>query len=88
MKNFKINIIGKVQGVWFRANTKKMADKLELHGFIRNEIDETVYIEVSGDDIKIAEFILWLQDGPELAEVESVTIFKNNNVFENGFYIK
>ncbi len=88
MKNFKINIIGKVQGVWFRANTKKIADKLELHGFIRNEIDETVYIEVSGDDIKIAEFILWLQDGPELAEVESVTIFKNNNVFENGFYIK
>lgn len=88
MKNFKINIIGKVQGVWFRANTKKMADKLELHGFIRNEIDESVYIEVSGDDIKIAEFILWLQDGPELAEVESVTIFKNNNVFENGFYIK
>ena len=88
MKNFKINIIGKVQGVWFRANTKKIADKLELHGFIRNEIDESVYIEVSGDDIKIAEFILWLQDGPELAEVESVTIFKNNNVFENGFYIK
>lgn len=88
MKNLKINIIGKVQGVWFRANTKKMADKLELHGFIRNEIDESVYIEVSGDDIKIAEFILWLQDGPELAEVESVTIFKNNNVFENGFYIK
>ena len=88
MKNFKINIIGKVQGVWFRANTKKIADKLELHGFIRKEIDETVYIEVSGDDIKIAEFILWLQDGPELAEVESVTIFKNNNVFENGFYIK
>lgn len=88
MKNLKINIIGKVQGVWFRANTKKIADKLELHGFIRNEIDESVYIEVSGDDIKIAEFILWLQDGPELAEVESVTIFKNNNVFENGFYIK
>ncbi len=88
MKNLKIHVRGKVQGVWFRANTKKIADKLELHGFVRNEIDESVYIEVSGDDKKICEFILWLHDGPELAIVESVTIFKNNLVFESGFNIK
>lgn len=88
MKNLKIHVRGKVQGVWFRANTKKIADKLELHGFVRNEIDESVYIEVSGDDKKICEFILWFQDGPELAIVESVTIFKNNIVFESGFNIK
>jgi acylphosphatase len=87
MKNLKILVKGKVQGVWFRVNTKKIADKLELNGFVRNEIDESVYIEVSGEDKKIDEFILWSKDGPELAIVESVTIMKNEIVYESGFNI-
>jgi acylphosphatase len=88
MRNLKIFVRGKVQGVWFRVNAKRMADKLNLSGFVRNEQDASVYIEVSGEDIKIAEFILWLQDGPELAVVESVTIMKNEIVFESDFNIR
>lgn len=87
MKNLKIYVKGKVQGVWFRVNTKKNADNLALSGFVRNEIDKSVYIEVSGEDKKIGEFILWLLEGTEPAIVESVTIMKNDIVSESGFNI-
>ena len=88
MKNLKIKVTGKVQGVWFRANTKNEADKLGLHGFVRNEPDGSVYIEVSGDDDAVDAFLEWVKHGPELAKVEEVMIAENDKVYSDGFEIR
>ena len=88
MKNLIINVEGKVQGVWFRANTKKIADRLNLNGFVRNESDGSVYIEVAGDDQQVMKFIEWTLKGPELSSVEKVSIKRNMNIHDHGFTIK
>lgn len=88
MKNLIINVEGKVQGVWFRANTKKIADRLKLNGFVRNESDGSVYIELTGDDQHVMKFIEWTLQGPELSVVEKVSISKSKFVHESGFIIK
>ena len=88
MKNLKIKVTGKVQGVWFRANTKNEADKLGLHGFVRNEPDSSVYIEVSGDDDAVNAFLERVKHGPELARVEEVIIAENDKAYDNGFEIR
>jgi acylphosphatase len=88
MKNLIINVEGKVQGVWFRANTKKIADRLNLNGFVRNESDGSVYIELTGDDQHVMKFIEWTLQGPELSVVEKVSIIKSKFVHESGFIIK
>lgn len=88
MKNFKIKVHGKVQGVWFRASTKKIVDELNLAGFVRNEFDGNVYIEVTGEGQPLKEFIYWLTDGPELADVEKLTIEKNGITHYSKFEIK
>lgn len=88
MKNLIINVEGKVQGVWFRANTKKIADRLNLNGFVRNESDGSVYIELTGDDQHVMKFIEWTLQGPELSVVEKVSISKSKFVHESGFIIK
>ena len=77
MKNLKITVKGKVQGVWFRASTQKIARELKLRGFVRNEADGNVYIEVTGEEEPIKEFLFWLTEGPEMADVEKLTIEKN-----------
>lgn len=64
-------IKGKVQGVWFRANTKKTADKLGLRGWVRNLADGRVEVFATGSKDKIEEFKKWLAEGPEHAQVES-----------------
>ena len=41
---------GNVQGVWFRATTKRLAAKLPLAGYVRNLDDGRVELIVQGND--------------------------------------
>ncbi|HEX5625210.1 MAG TPA: acylphosphatase [Saprospiraceae bacterium] len=73
-KALRLHIRGKVQGVWFRASTKEKADQLELAGFVRNEADGSVYIEVCGPSGPVERFADWCHQGPEHAVVTECLI--------------
>lgn len=72
MKHVKMRISGKVQGVFFRASAKEEAERLGLAGFVRNEEDGSVYVEVEGSEAAVERFMAWCRQGPQLAEIESV----------------
>lgn len=72
MKTVAIRVTGRVQGVWFRASTRDEAQRLGLTGFVRNEPDGTVYIEVTGTEKQINRLLAWCQEGPRHARVEQV----------------
>lgn len=72
IKHLNIRVQGKVQGVWFRATTKKIADQMHIKGFVRNEADGSVYIEAEADAETLFKFVLWCHQGPEGARVEKV----------------
>ncbi len=63
---------GKVQGVWFRASTKKAADKLGVTGWVRNVEDGRVEVIACGSEQQIAQLEEWLRQGPELARVDEL----------------
>ncbi len=88
MKHLKIKVIGKVQGVWFRASTKDKADELGLHGYVKNEPDGSVFIEVSGAEKLIEDFLKWVKKGPELARVDELIVENNDKEYYDGFVIK
>lgn len=67
-------IFGKVQGVFFRAETKKIADKLKLTGFVRNELDGSVEVVACGSLDNHTALYLWLKKGPTRAKVTNVTV--------------
>lgn len=69
MKHLNILISGKVQGVFFRASTKERADQLGLKGFVRNEPNGDVYMEVEGKPDTLKLFLEWAAKGPERARV-------------------
>lgn len=85
-KHLKIKVKGKVQGVSYRAATKAVADQLGVKGFITNEADGSVYIEVEGNAVMVASFVEWCREGPDMARVEQVEITegetKNYSNFE------
>ncbi len=72
MKHLDITVKGKVQGVFFRASTKAVADQLGIKGFVRNEPGGDVFISAEGDDIGLDMFLDWCHEGPENASVTSV----------------
>jgi acylphosphatase len=74
MKRISIIVCGKVQGVFYRANTEKKANEIGLTGFVRNEPDGNVYVEAQGTPEKLEEFVKWCKRGPERARVDEVDV--------------
>lgn len=54
---------GRVQGVGFRYTAKYLAQSLELTGWVRNEWDGTVSMEVQGREALINKLLKGLNQG-------------------------
>ncbi len=67
-------ISGRVQGVFFRAHTKEVAEKLGLTGWVRNLPDGRVEAVFEGEEEAVKEAIEWCKRGPPLARVEKVEV--------------
>lgn len=63
---------GKVQGVFFRQNTMERANDLGLTGWVKNLPDGRVEFMACGDELKLAKFMEWVQQGPAAAKVDHV----------------
>jgi acylphosphatase len=71
-KHLDITVSGHVQGVFYRASTKAVADQLGVKGVVKNEPDGSVFIEAEADDMTLGMFLDWCKEGPENADVISV----------------
>lgn len=85
-RHLSIQVFGQVQGVYFRATTKAVADQLGVKGIALNRADGSVYIEAEGDDFALSELLEWCHEGPDRAVVQRVEheegILKNYKNFE------
>ena len=70
--NFHLKIYGKVQGVGFRAWTKKTAESFFLTGWVKNCDDKSVECEVSGKKENIDFFVIACKKGPLFANVQNI----------------
>jgi acylphosphatase len=73
-KRVHIIIKGRVQGVFFRANTAEQADTLGLTGWVKNTFDGNVEAVFEGDEASVNEMVAWCRKGPPLARVTDVQI--------------
>ena len=74
MITYRIHVIGRVQGVFFRASTREKATNLELRGWVKNQPDGSVLIEAEGDKDTLDQLIEWCKHGPPLSKVQEVNI--------------
>lgn len=66
---------GLVQGVFFRANMKRVADSNNVRGWVRNLPDgESVEAVLEGERSSVERVICWCLRGPPLAEVREVHV--------------
>ncbi|MES3019784.1 MAG: acylphosphatase [Bacteroidota bacterium] len=86
MKHLDIVISGRVQGVFFRATSKAVADQVGVKGTARNCPDGTVAIEAEGDDFSLDIFLEFCHKGSDRSAVEKVEVkegeIKNYRNFE------
>jgi acylphosphatase len=74
MKALKIQVFGRVQGVFYRASTKAVADQIGIKGFVKNLKDGSVLIEAEGEDFFMQDFLDWCKYGPDDAKVDETIV--------------
>lgn len=88
MKTVHILIKGKVQGVFFRASAKEMADKLNVKGWVKNTAEGDVEVMASGEENNIYQFIEWCKHGPRRAVITDVIVTQKEAVAFNDFSVR
>lgn len=87
---FQFRCLGKVQGVFYRASTKKQADLLGVKGWVRNEPNGDVTLHAEGEEDTVMKLYQWCLEGPPLARVQEViktaTTPENFSQFEVRYF--
>ncbi|MCX8583250.1 MULTISPECIES: acylphosphatase [unclassified Gilliamella] len=75
IKQVKIRVSGRVQGVGFRFFTYQQAVKLGLAGYVRNLDNGDVELVAKGDDLIISKLIQWIErGGPTSARITGIDV--------------
>jgi acylphosphatase len=69
-----IYITGKVQGVFFRQNTKRKAQSRGVSGWVSNLPDGRVEAVFEGEDAAVKEIVDYCRHVPSFAKVENVEV--------------
>jgi acylphosphatase len=65
-------VSGRVQGVFFRAETREQALRLTVTGWVRNLPDGRVELIAEGEQQCVRQLIAWCRQGPPHARVDRV----------------
>ena len=88
-KSIRILVSGKVQHVGFRYSIQKVANQLEIFGFVRNLPNGDVEIEAYGDSEKLEQLEKYcFNGGPPLARVDRIQVTKIPYTEYSDFHIK
>ncbi len=69
-----VYVSGKVQGVFFRQNTKREAQSEGVKGWIRNLEDGRVEAVFEGEEKAVKALVEFCHRGPKAAEVTGVEV--------------
>lgn len=88
VKRFRFEIFGQVQGVGFRPFVYKIANELNLNGFVKNS-ENGVDLELEGEILQIEEFmnILNSERLPPLAHIDKIEKVEIEALYREQFEI-
>ena len=86
--HYDIRVTGKVQGVFFRASARAEANRLGLHGYVRNDDDGSVLAEAEGERHNLDQFLSWCRQGPPHAIIDSVEASPGEVRGFQGFHVR
>jgi len=77
-KRYRVHISGRVQGVFFRANTWETARSLGLTGWVRNLPNDRVEAVFEGEQKDAEAMLAWCRTGTPPARVDHLEVAEEN----------
>ncbi len=88
-KGAQIIFYGRVQGVFFRANTQREASRLGVTGWVRNMSDGNVEALFEGEETKVKELVQFCKHKIPMANVTYTKIdWKEPTLAFEGFEVR
>ncbi|WP_435347243.1 acylphosphatase [Haloarchaeobius sp. HRN-SO-5] len=81
-------VSGRVQGVYYRANTEEAAGEFGVDGWVRNLDDGRVEAVFEGPEDAVEAMVEWCNEGSPRAAVEDVSVEYGDPEGEDGFRIR
>lgn len=81
-------VVGTVQGVSFRAETMRMAERVGVDGWVRNLPDGQVEAVFEGVREAVETAVAWCRNGPTAAMVVRLTVAEEPPEGVRGFEIR
>ena len=81
MKTLHLQILGRVQGVWFRESMRQEAERLGVTGWVCNRPDGSVEAVVQGSTEVVNALLAWTKTGPPMAHVERAIVSDTQGQF-------
>ena len=69
-----INVTGRVQGVFYRTSTQKVARSYTLKGYVKNNPDRSVEIVAEGKEHMLQKLVEWTYKGSDMCQVDCVDV--------------
>lgn len=85
MKQVRVLISGRVQGVGYRFWTEDEAARRGLDGWVRNLIDGRVEAVFAGEAALVEDMVRACHEGPRAARVTAVETLDHDGTVEPGF---
>jgi len=82
-KRVHLIVEGRVQGVFFRAETQKTANRYKVKGWVKNLYDGRVEALFEGKEEDVDRVVHWCHEGPSYASVTGVEM--KNEPFAGEF---
>lgn len=83
-----VRVEGRVQGVFFRTETRERARSRGVDGWVRNDSDGTVEAVFEGRRDAVDSLVRWCGEGPRGARVADVRVEWEDPRGEEGFGIR
>jgi acylphosphatase len=84
----RVVVYGRVQGVFFRETTRRLAEREGVRGWVRNTWEGTVEAVFEGAPEAVERLVAFARVGPESAMVERVDVFVEEDEGLAGFSIR
>lgn len=84
----RVVVHGRVQGVFFRDSTRRLAHQHRVAGWVANRWDGSVEAVFEGDDEAVDRLVRFVHDGPRGAEVERVEVVNEEPEGLRGFSVR
>jgi acylphosphatase len=83
----RVTVHGRVQGVFFRDTTRRMAESRRVAGWVRNNPDGSVEAAFEGPDDAVDAMVQFVREGPRGAAVERIDVAEEDSEGLTGFRI-